>query len=38
LAGAKDYFQKPFDNEALMTAIQREIGEETPLLVEYSYH
>jgi two-component system, OmpR family, KDP operon response regulator KdpE len=38
LAGAKDYFQKPFDNETLMTAIQREIGEETPLLVEYSYH
>jgi len=38
LGRAKDYFQKPFDNEALMTAIQREIGEETPLLVEYSYH
>jgi two-component system, OmpR family, KDP operon response regulator KdpE len=36
LAGARDYFQKPFDNDALMEAIQREIGDETPLLVEYS--
>jgi two-component system KDP operon response regulator KdpE len=26
MAGAKDYFQKPFDNDALMTAIYRELG------------
>ncbi|HEY7220754.1 MAG TPA: response regulator [Candidatus Binatia bacterium] len=36
LAGAKDYFQKPFDNDALMKAIEHEIGDETPILVEYS--
>jgi FixJ family two-component response regulator len=28
MAGAKDYFQKPFDNDALMSAIHRELGEE----------
>jgi two-component system KDP operon response regulator KdpE len=36
LAGARDYFQKPFDNDALLKAIQRETGEEPPLLVEYA--
>jgi two-component system KDP operon response regulator KdpE len=30
LAGAKDYFQKPFDNDALMSAIEREIGRGSP--------
>ncbi len=35
LAGAKDYFQKPFDNDALLRAIERQIGEETPLLAEF---
>ena len=38
LAGAKDYFQKPFDNDALMAAIRREIGDEPPLLVEYAHY
>jgi two-component system KDP operon response regulator KdpE len=28
MAGAKDYFQKPFDNDALMSAIRRELGDE----------
>lgn len=28
LAGAKEYLQKPFDNEELMAAIRRELGEE----------
>jgi two-component system KDP operon response regulator KdpE len=28
MAGAKDYFQKPFDNNALMSAICRELGEK----------
>ena len=32
MAGAKDYFQKPFDNEALMSAIHRELGEEQRLI------
>jgi two-component system KDP operon response regulator KdpE len=36
LAGAKDYFQKPFDNDDLMKAIRRELGDETPLLVDFS--
>jgi two-component system, OmpR family, KDP operon response regulator KdpE len=36
LAGARDYFQKPFDNDALMKAIERELGDERPLLVEYT--
>jgi two-component system KDP operon response regulator KdpE len=36
LAGAKDYFQKPFDNDALLKAIERETGEEPPLLVDYA--
>ena len=34
LAGAKDYFQKPFDNDALMAAIQRELGDERHRLIE----
>ena len=34
LAGAKDYFQKPFDNDALLSAIQRELGEQPPLASE----
>jgi len=36
LAGAKDYFEKPFDNDALMAAIQRELGDERHRLVETS--
>jgi two-component system KDP operon response regulator KdpE len=36
LAGAKDYFQKPFNNDDLMKAIHRELGDEAPLLVDYS--
>jgi two-component system KDP operon response regulator KdpE len=36
LAGAKDYFQKPFSNDALMKAIQRELGDEPPLLTDYT--
>jgi len=36
LAGAKDYFQKPFSNDALMKAIQRELGDEPPLLASYT--
>jgi two-component system KDP operon response regulator KdpE len=27
LAGAKEYFQKPFDNDALMRAIHHELGD-----------
>lgn len=34
LAGAKDYFEKPFDNEALLAAIQKAIGEESPKLLD----
>jgi two-component system KDP operon response regulator KdpE len=34
LAGAKDYFEKPFDNDALMSAIEREIGEGAPRLLK----
>jgi two-component system KDP operon response regulator KdpE len=30
LAGAKAYFQKPFDNDALMSAIQQEIRDSRP--------
>jgi len=30
LAGAKAYFQKPFDNDALMSAIDQEIGDNSP--------
>ena len=30
LAGAKDYFEKPFDNDALMSAIHQEIGDNSP--------
>lgn len=30
LAGAKEYFQKPFDNDALMSAIHQEIGHNSP--------
>ncbi|HEX9787702.1 MAG TPA: response regulator transcription factor [Candidatus Binatia bacterium] len=36
MAGAKDYFQKPFDNEALLAAIRRELGEEAQRLLEPS--
>ena len=36
MAGAKDYFQKPFDNDALMTAIHRELGDEQHRLVDAS--
>jgi two-component system KDP operon response regulator KdpE len=36
MAGAKDYFQKPFDNDALMSAIYRELGEEEHRLIEAS--
>lgn len=36
LAGAKDYFQKPFSNDALMKAIQKELGDEPPLLASYT--
>jgi two-component system KDP operon response regulator KdpE len=36
LAGAKDYFEKPFDNEALLRTIQREIGDEPSRLLEAS--
>ena len=34
MAGAKDYFQKPFDNDALMSAIYRELGEVEHRLIE----
>ncbi|HWH78239.1 MAG TPA: response regulator [Candidatus Binatus sp.] len=34
LAGARDYFEKPFDNDTLMSAIQRELGEESSKLLE----
>ncbi|HKY09325.1 MAG TPA: response regulator [Candidatus Binatia bacterium] len=34
MAGAKDYFQKPFDNDALMSAIYRELGEEERRLID----
>jgi two-component system KDP operon response regulator KdpE len=30
LAGAKAYFQKPFDNDALMSAIRQEINDNRP--------
>jgi len=30
LAGAKAYFEKPFDNDALMSAIHQEIGDNSP--------
>jgi len=33
LAGARDYFEKPFDNEALLTAIQREVGQASTNLL-----
>lgn len=36
LAGAKDYLQKPFDNDALMAAIRRELGDEPKLLKDES--
>ena len=36
MAGAKDYFQKPFDNDELMNAIHRELGEEQHRLVDAS--
>jgi two-component system, OmpR family, KDP operon response regulator KdpE len=36
MAGAKDYFQKPFDNDALMSAIHRELGEEQHRLSDVS--
>jgi two-component system KDP operon response regulator KdpE len=34
LAGAKDYFEKPYNNDALLKAIERELGDETPKLLE----
>lgn len=34
MAGAKDYFQKPFDNDALLNAIRRELHEEKDRLLE----
>ena len=34
MAGARDYFQKPFDNEALLNAIYRELHEEKQRLLE----
>ena len=34
LAGAREYFEKPFDNDALMYAIEKELGQETPKLLE----
>lgn len=34
MAGAKDYFQKPFDNDALLSAIRRELHEEKDRLLE----
>ncbi len=34
LAGAKDYFEKPFDNDALMSAIERETGEGAQRLLK----
>jgi two-component system KDP operon response regulator KdpE len=36
MAGAKDYFQKPFDNDELMSAIHRELGEEQHRLADAS--
>ncbi len=36
LAGARDYFQKPFDNDALMAAIERELGDDQQRLIESS--
>jgi two-component system KDP operon response regulator KdpE len=36
MAGAKDYFQKPFDNDALLAAIHRELGEEEQRQLEAS--
>jgi two-component system KDP operon response regulator KdpE len=36
MAGAKDYFQKPFDNDALLNAIHRELHEEKHRLLEAS--
>ena len=34
MAGAKDYFQKPFDNDALISAIQRELRQEEGRLID----
>lgn len=34
LAGARDYFEKPFDNEELLVAIQREVAQESANLLE----
>lgn len=34
MAGAKDYFQKPFDNDALISAIHREIRQEEGRLID----
>ena len=34
LAGARDYFEKPFDNDALMAAIRRELGDDQNARVE----
>jgi len=40
LAGARAYFQKPFDNDALMSAIHQEIGDDspTPAFKEFKIH
>lgn len=34
MAGARDYFQKPFDNDALIAAIHRELNEDEHRLIE----
>jgi two-component system KDP operon response regulator KdpE len=34
MAGARDYFQKPFDNDALISAIHRELGREAGRLID----
>lgn len=34
MAGARDYFQKPFDNDALIGAIYRELNAEERRLIE----
>lgn len=34
LAGARDYFEKPFDNDALLTAIQREVAQDSNNLLD----
>lgn len=34
LAGARDYFEKPFDNEELLRVIQREVGKDSADLLE----